>query len=102
MVENSLDDTKKSGYGADWGNMFIVNDRLWSSGIGGSLPSIAAFVFGAVGIAKIFWSSGLFSTEGNDGPELCWAGWLAAAAQGQLHHPGRMPEGSPEGSWRKS
>jgi serine/threonine-protein kinase len=31
-----------------------------------------------------------------------WAGWLAAGAQGQLHHPGRMPEGSPEGSWRKS
>jgi hypothetical protein len=27
---------------------------------------------------------------------------LAAGAQGQLHHPGRMPEGSPEGSWRKS
>ena len=24
-----------------------------------------------------------------------WAGWFADAAQGQMHHPGRMPEGAP-------
>jgi hypothetical protein len=57
---------------------FIVNDRMWSSGAGSSLPSMVAFVFGAVGIAKIFWSSGLFSSEENDGRTLYWAGWLAA------------------------
>jgi hypothetical protein len=56
---------------------FIGNDRMWSSGAGASLPSMVASVFGAVGIAKIFWSSGLFSSEGN-GSALCWAGWLAA------------------------
>jgi hypothetical protein len=55
---------------------FIVNDKMWSSGIGGSLPSMVAFVFGAVGIAKIFWSSRLFGAQGDI--NLYWAGWLAA------------------------
>jgi eukaryotic-like serine/threonine-protein kinase len=31
-----------------------------------------------------------------------WAGWFAAAAQGQLHAPSLMPERSPDGSWRRS
>jgi serine/threonine-protein kinase len=30
-----------------------------------------------------------------------WAGWLADAAQGQLHRPGTMPERNPQGSWRQ-
>lgn len=30
-----------------------------------------------------------------------WAGWLAAAAQHQLYHPGSMPERDPKGSWRQ-
>jgi hypothetical protein len=57
---------------------FIVNDRMWSSGAGASLPSMVAFVFGAVGVAKIFWSAGVFWGEGSNGRALCWAGWLAA------------------------
>jgi hypothetical protein len=28
MVENSLDDVKKTGFGADWGNLYRVNDDL--------------------------------------------------------------------------
>lgn len=31
-----------------------------------------------------------------------WAGWFADAAQGKLVHPMSMPEGSPQGSWRRS
>jgi|SRR6266540_2213507 len=31
-----------------------------------------------------------------------WASWFAAAAQGQLQHPGQVPERSPNGSWRRS
>lgn len=31
-----------------------------------------------------------------------WAGWFAAASSGQLGHPSRMPEHSPQGSWRRS
>jgi eukaryotic-like serine/threonine-protein kinase len=30
-----------------------------------------------------------------------WAGWLADAAQGQLHRPSTMPERDPRGSWRQ-
>lgn len=30
-----------------------------------------------------------------------WAGWLAEAAQGQLHRPSSMPERNPQGSWRQ-
>ena len=30
-----------------------------------------------------------------------WAGWLADAAQGQLHRPSSMPERNPRGSWRQ-
>ncbi|MFL6301683.1 MAG: hypothetical protein ACJ71N_13845 [Terriglobales bacterium] len=56
---------------------FIVNDKLWSSGIGASLPSMVAFVFGAVGLAKIFWSSRVFAEDVEES-KLCWAGWLAA------------------------
>ncbi|MEV0271516.1 serine/threonine-protein kinase [Hamadaea sp. NPDC050747] len=31
-----------------------------------------------------------------------WAGWFADAANGSMGHPGRMPEGSPPGTWRRS
>jgi serine/threonine-protein kinase len=31
-----------------------------------------------------------------------WAGWFADGANGQLHHPGTMPERDPSGSWRQS
>ena len=58
---------------------FIVNDKLWSSGIGGSLVSMAAYVVGAVGVAKIFWTSGLLSGDGDDSGTR-WAGWVAALA----------------------
>lgn len=30
-----------------------------------------------------------------------WTGWFAAAAQGALTRPSRMPEGQPEGTWRR-
>lgn len=30
-----------------------------------------------------------------------WIGWFAAAVQGQLHRPQRMPEIDPSGSWRR-
>ena len=55
---------------------FIVNDKLWSSGIGGSLVSMAAYVVGAFGLAKIFWTSAMFVSEGEAGNRP--AGWIAA------------------------
>lgn len=58
---------------------FIVNDKLWSSGIGGSLVSMAAYVAGAVGIAKIFWTSGVLAGD-DDRSAARLAGWVAASA----------------------
>src|SRR4051812_5469321 len=55
---------------------FIVNDKLWSSGAGGSLVSMVAYVVGAIGLAKIFWTSGLFSSNGTGNARL--SGWIAA------------------------
>src|SRR5881628_3120303 len=32
---------------------FLVSDRLWRTGVGGSIPSMIAYVFGAVGILRL-------------------------------------------------
>jgi hypothetical protein len=32
---------------------FLLSDQMWRSGIGGSIPSMAAYVFGAVGIFRL-------------------------------------------------
>src|SRR5256885_12956483 len=32
---------------------FIVSNRMWQSGIGGSIPSMAGFVFGVLGIFRL-------------------------------------------------
>ena len=55
---------------------FIVNDWLWSSGVGGSLVSMAAYIVGAIGLAKVFWTSQLFSSDDGNGTRT--AGWIAA------------------------
>src|SRR3954471_14913999 len=39
---------------------FVVSDRLWGSGIGGSLVSMAAYIAGVLAVARIFWTSGIF------------------------------------------
>jgi len=57
---------------------FIVNDRLWSSGLGGSIVSMVAYIAGAMGTAKIFWSAGLFAGEGDTSSRNRLAGWIAA------------------------
>jgi hypothetical protein len=55
---------------------FIVNEKLWSSGAGGSLVSMVTYVVGAIGVAKIFWTSGLFSANGTGSARL--SGWIPA------------------------
>jgi hypothetical protein len=32
---------------------FLLSDRLWQSGVGGSIPSLIAYVFGAIGIFRL-------------------------------------------------
>lgn len=55
---------------------FIISDAGWSSGVGGAIPSMAAFVLGALGIFRLV-RSGLAWIGGEDGPARV-AGWIAA------------------------
>ena len=54
---------------------FIVADRAWQSGWGGSVVSMASFVLGVLGIARLFWSGVL-------GGGMKRAGWVAALFYG--------------------
>lgn len=55
---------------------FIISDAGWSSGIGGAIPSMAAFVLGVLGIFRLV-RSGLAWIGGEDGPARV-AAWIAA------------------------
>jgi hypothetical protein len=56
---------------------FIISDAGWSSGIGGAIPSMAAFVLGAVGMFRLV-RSGL-AWIGAEDPPARLAAWIAAA-----------------------
>ena len=56
---------------------FIISDAGWSSGIGGAIPSMAAFVLGALGMFRLV-RSGLAWIGGEDGPARV-AAWIAVA-----------------------
>ena len=47
---------------------FLISDNFWISGIGGSLPSMVAFVLGGVGLYRLVWAR---TTH--------WVGFVAAA-----------------------
>jgi hypothetical protein len=55
---------------------FIISDAAWSSGIGGAIPSMVAFVFGALGMFRLV-RSGLAWIGAEDGPARI-AAWIAA------------------------
>ncbi len=55
---------------------FIVSDAGWSSGIGGAIPSMVAFIFGIAGMFRLV-RSGLAWIGAQDGPARVSA-WLAA------------------------
>jgi hypothetical protein len=57
---------------------FIISDAGWSSGIGGAIPSMAAFVLGVLGIFRLV-RSGLAWIGGENGPSRV-AAWIAAGA----------------------
>src|SRR5512136_2390066 len=46
---------------------FIISDAGWSSGIGGAIPSMAAYVFGALGMFRLV-RSGLAWIGAHEGP----------------------------------
>jgi hypothetical protein len=55
---------------------FIIPDAGWSSGVGGAIPSMAAFVAGAVGMFRLV-RSGLAWIGAPDGPARV-AAWIGA------------------------
>ncbi len=60
---------------------FLLSNWMWKTGVGGSIPSLAAYVFGTVGIFKLV-RDGLVSASGttpaSPTPIIRGAAWLAA------------------------
>jgi len=54
---------------------FLVSDRLWRTGVGGSIPSMIANVFGAVGIFRLV--RGIFRARGELHNGTRFAAWCA-------------------------
>jgi hypothetical protein len=55
---------------------FLLSDSLWRTGLGGSLPSMAAYVLGVVGMFRLV--RGVFSGEGKSETAARAAAWTAA------------------------
>jgi hypothetical protein len=55
---------------------FLLSNWMWKTGVGGSIPSMAAYVFGAVGIFRLV-REGL-GPASQLGPAVRFAAWLAA------------------------
>jgi len=55
---------------------FIVSQRLWQTGAGGSIPSMAAYVFGVLGIFRLVRTA--FASHGPVDEAAKLAAWLAA------------------------
>ncbi|PYX15741.1 MAG: hypothetical protein DMG87_18045 [Acidobacteria bacterium] len=54
---------------------FLVSDRLWRTGVGGSIPSMIAYVFGAVGILRLV--RGIFRASRGPHNGARFAAWCA-------------------------
>jgi len=59
---------------------FLLSDRMWQSGIGGSIPSMVAYVFGVVGIFRLVGI--LLEATGLPRPETQLASSVAALVYG--------------------
>jgi hypothetical protein len=65
---------------------FIVSNRMWQSGLGGSIPSMAGFVLGVLGIFRLMRTALTREGEGNGGVArtLAWAGAIIYCANPNL------------------
>src|SRR5437879_13128527 len=59
---------------------FLISDEMWRRGVGGSLPSMAAYVFGVVGMFRLM--RGVLARAGEPDGAARVAGWTAAAIYG--------------------
>ena len=55
---------------------FLLSNWMWKTGVGGSIPSMAAYVFGTVGIFRLV-RDGL-NAAAQPNPAIRFAAWLAA------------------------
>ncbi|HXM68959.1 MAG TPA: hypothetical protein VN911_19690 [Candidatus Acidoferrum sp.] len=65
---------------------FIVSNRMWQSGLGGSIPSMAGFVLGVLGIFRLVRTALTREGEGNGGVArtLAWAAAIIYCANPNL------------------
>ena len=59
---------------------FIFSDKLWQSGVGGSIPSMAAYVLGVLGIVRLVGC--LLESNARTQPAAQLGAWVAAFAYG--------------------
>jgi hypothetical protein len=63
---------------------FVVSSKLWQSGIGGSIPSMAGFVFGMMGIFRLVRATSGRESETVEGSYGAWIAALLYAANPNL------------------
>ncbi len=64
---------------------FLVSNEMWRRGVGGSIPSMVAYVFGVIGMFRLVrgvLSRGVLPGEGEPGGTASVAAWTAAAVYG--------------------
>jgi hypothetical protein len=59
---------------------FLLSDEMWRRGVGGSIPSMVAYVFGVLGMFRLV--RGILSTDGEPSGAARIAAWMAAAVYG--------------------
>jgi hypothetical protein len=59
---------------------FLLSNWMWKTGVGGSIPSLAAYVFGTVGIFRLV--RGVLSPSSQPSPMVRFTAWLAALIYG--------------------
>lgn len=59
---------------------FLLSNWMWKTGVGGSIPSLAAYVFGTVGIFRL--GRGVLSPSSQPSPMVRFTAWLAALIYG--------------------
>jgi hypothetical protein len=55
---------------------FLISNEMWQRGVGGSIPSMVAYVFGVIGMFRLM--RGVLSREGEPGGAARVAAWTAA------------------------
>jgi hypothetical protein len=59
---------------------FLLSDWMWQTGVGGSIPSMIAYVFGVAGVFRLV--RGILRTEGGSEPAARAGAWVAAFTYG--------------------